>query len=110
MEQERFASGMWSGIFVFAEFVILYRRGVFHEMESLLEKGWGGFLIDAVVYAAGLAVVTALVCSTVIFRSEYFGVRFDSDDAIQKESGHVAKKGLLIAGIFYAIVLAVIIF
>lgn len=110
MKQERFSSGMWSGIFVFAEFVILYRRGVFFEMERLLEKGWGGFLIDAVAYAVGLAIVTALVCSTVIFRSEYFGVRFESNEEIQKESGHVAKVGLLIAGIFYAIMMAFIIF
>lgn len=110
MNTHRTGSTFWSALFVFAEYYILYSKGVFFDMELQYSKGIGGFLLDVIACGFGIAVVTTLVCSTVIFRSEYFGFPFDSVKEIQAESGRVAKIGLIIAGIFYAIIMAVIIF
>lgn len=79
-------------------------------MARQYENGWGGFLLNALIYAVVVAVVNIIVSSVIIFRCEYFGVRFDSTEEVQAESGRTAKKALLIVGLFYLYKLASVVF
>lgn len=110
MDTHKTGTTVWSVLLAAAEMRILTKSGVFADMARQYENGWGGFLLNALIYAVVVAVVNIIVSSVIIFRCEYFGVRFDSTEEIQAESGRTAKKALLIVGLFYLYKLASVVF